>query len=164
MSYQDERDMASGRYRWDKPWGGPVAKSSGAAVHKTIRLLKADPGEDQQIVTGIVYAPGEVDSQGDFADAATIEKACYNFALTGGAPGVQHDPSTVGDGRIKILENYIAPCDLTFPGGGTATCGSWIQTFKILDSALWADVKAGRLTGLSLAGIAQRTPVAAGGA
>lgn len=35
--------------------------------------------EAQRYTLGIVYAPDEVDSQGDFSDAKEIEKACHNF-------------------------------------------------------------------------------------
>jgi len=35
--------------------------------------------EMQRIVLGVVYAPDEVDLQGDFSDAPTIEKACHEF-------------------------------------------------------------------------------------
>ena len=39
-------------------------------------LTKSAP---ERITLGIVYAPMEVDSQGDYATADAIEKACYDF-------------------------------------------------------------------------------------
>lgn len=39
-------------------------------------LQKSDP---QRYTLGVVYEPDTVDSQGDFADASEIEKACWEF-------------------------------------------------------------------------------------
>lgn len=139
----------------DRSWDSPISKVA-SPITKSIRLLKADGPTDQQIVTGIVYEPGVVDSQGDYATAETIEAACYDFALNGGKPGVQHDPNSVGDGRIAILESYICPADCEI-GGQAVTKGTWIQTLKILDTALWAAIKSGEVTGLSLGGAAVRS-------
>lgn len=46
-------------------------------VHRPLRVLKTQA--QQRYTLGVVYAPGEVDSQGDYAEAPEIEQACWDF-------------------------------------------------------------------------------------
>jgi DNA adenine methylase len=61
------------------------------------------------------------------------------------------------DGRLKILENYIAPVDFSI-NDNPVKKGSWLMVIRVLDDKLWEGVKAGKLTGLSIGGSAVRTP------
>jgi hypothetical protein len=42
-----------------------------------MRILKSDA--KQRYTLGVVYAPNEVDTQGDYAEAPEIEQACWGF-------------------------------------------------------------------------------------
>ena len=46
----------------------------------------------EQIVWGEVYAPGFVDSQGDFMTPEEVKKACYNFMRKGRPVEHRHEP------------------------------------------------------------------------
>jgi len=50
------------------------------AVELTSRILKRD--DTQRFTLGVVYEPETLDSQGDWASAGTIEKACWSFTRT----------------------------------------------------------------------------------
>ena len=105
------------------------------------RLIKSDA--PQRYTLGIVYSPDVVDSQGDWATAAEIEKACHQFMreltdqgaiamalveaepgdeitiylsdddLAKRATGVQHQVR--GDDLGDVVENFIAPVDFDIP-------------------------------------------------
>jgi hypothetical protein len=57
-------------------WGGK--KPEGLEVFET-PLKKITKSEEKRMVYGIVYSPDEVDSQGEYASRAEIEKAAYGF-------------------------------------------------------------------------------------
>jgi len=106
---------------------------------------------EEQIVYGIVYAPNEVDTQGDFSTEEEIRKAAYSFALNGFKMKINHR-----GGRIlaTVLESYLAPSDLTIEETPIQK-GTWLLCAKIHDKDIWKKVKEGEITGFSMAGIAE---------
>jgi len=105
---------------------------------------------EEQIVCGIVYEPNEEDAQGDMATAEEIRKAAYQFMEDVQAFKINHKGKNI---KAKVLESYIAPGNLTIAGQKIKK-GSWLLTTRILDKAIWDDIKSGDLTGYSMAGYA----------
>jgi len=106
---------------------------------------------DEHIVYGIVYEPDTKDAQGDQATAAEIKKAAYDFMEHCQDFKVMHKGKKV---KIKILENYIAPVNFSI-GKRKVKKGSWVLVTRVLDKDVWKDIKAGKLTGYSMAGYAK---------
>lgn len=119
-------------------------------VKRDIEIVPVEKG-DEQIVYGIVYEPDTVDAQGDQANADEIKKAAYGFMENAQAFKVMHKGKKV---KVQILENYIAPVDFTI-AKRTVKKGSWVLVTRVLDKELWKDIKAGNLTGYSMAGYAK---------
>jgi hypothetical protein len=46
-------------------------------------------------------------------------------------------------------------------GGSDVPEGTWLMGLRVNDDGLWADVKAGKLTGLSIGGFAKKEQLAA---
>lgn len=122
----------------------------GEEIEKDIVIVPVKKG-DQHICYGIVYEPDTVDAQGDSANAEEIKKAAYDFMEHVQTFKVMHKGKKV---NIKILENYIAPVDFTI-AKKTVKKGSWVLVTRVLDSKVWKDIKAGKLTGYSMAGYAK---------
>jgi len=141
------------------------------ANNKTIIYKSVNPGGDQNlnkefsikkfdeekgVVYGIVYSPGEVDSQGDIATAEEIEKAAYNFLknLRNRNIDKQHNQVTdegyVGESWITKENDSLFPDD---------PVGSWAVGIKITNDKTKEGIKKGELSGLSMAGYAQREDV-----
>ena len=80
-----------------------------------------------------------------------IRKAAYTFMENAQAFKVMHKGKKV---KVKILENYIAPCDFTIEKREVKK-GSWVLVTRVLDKKLWQEIKAGKLTGYSMAGYAK---------
>ena len=108
--------------------------------------------EDQHIVCGIIYEPDTPDTDGDQADAETIQKAIFDWMANEPKFKINHKKNFLG---YKILECYIAPSTLDI-NGHEIKKGTAILTLKILDESVWADIKEGRLTGFSMSGTAER--------
>lgn len=123
-------------------------KNDNKEVKKEIKELVPLEKSDEQIVYGIVYEPDTTDAQGDQANAEEIKKAAYDFMENVQTFKVMHKGKRV---KVKILENYIAPVDFTV-NKRKVKKGSWVLVTRVLDKKLWKDIKAGNLTGYSMAG------------
>jgi len=121
------------------------AVDTGMASHSVMKL-----DEEMQRAYGIVYGPGEVDAQGDFANAATIRKAADEFMLHKRMDKVdkQHDFNPLPD--VYVAESWLLrKGDALFP---TEAEGAWAVGVQIDNAEVWAQLKKGELAGLSLAG------------
>ena len=116
---------------------------------KTIRLIKKRDAAQQLILTEI-YLPNELDSQGDFIRAATLEKLAHQFTLDGHHKNVTvaHDGKPI---NAAVVESFVArKNDPDFKAG------SWVGVIKIFDSAIWNLVQKGALRGVSFEGSGTR--------
>jgi len=108
---------------------------------------------DQQIVYGVVSEPDTIDLQGDRLSKAEIRKACHKFMMQSQKINKEHE----GPAKADIIESYIAPTDFKC-NGQVVKAGSWVMAVKIHDKDVWKAVKAGEITGFSIAGQGERTP------
>lgn len=130
-----------------------AAKRASFSAASTI-IKGVDPG-DERFVLGIVLKPEEIDAQDDIYSADEIRQAAHKFMTDFGGLGLQHQVNV--NGKVKILETYIAPQDLTF-GSEVVKKGTWLLGVRVLDDKLWSMVKSGELTGFSIGGSARRVP------
>ncbi|MBE2984653.1 hypothetical protein CCAL9344_01305 [Campylobacter sp. RM9344] len=111
-----------------------------------VNFKKSD--DEQGVVYGIVYAPDEVDTQGDFANANEIKRAAYNFmkrADLGYCVDVNHDFNIA---NAYICESWIVKSKDEF----FSEVGAWAVGIKLEDEDLKQMVKNGAITGLSMYG------------
>jgi hypothetical protein len=129
-----------------------------AQVDLTIRLRKADAeGKYYAVVT----EPELPDSQGDRFAPEVIEKMCHSFMRRYAMAKAEHSPDVHHSGRdagADLIENFIAPCDLTL-AGEPVTAGSWVQAWWIDDPLTKAEIERDEITGLSLEGTGFRHPI-----
>ncbi|KAB2460780.1 hypothetical protein F8160_00130 [Bacillus sp. CH126_4D] len=122
---------------------------------KEVKIIKGED-EDQKLVYGIVYSPGSAedssthDAHGDFMTAEDIEKSAHNFIAKYRNIDAQHDFNA---GAGEVVESYVAPVDMEI-NGETITKGTWVLVTKATDE-IWEDIKDGKMTGYSLAGVAE---------
>ena len=165
------------------------AVAKGAAVHKFNRTLidralgllpasaglrkadaAAEPAEERFVLSLVLEpndgqngAPLKPDTQGDIYSADAIRKACHAWMENSGALDLAHSWEALGRGKVRILENFIAPAGFSLGEGPDAypvIKGSWLLGIRVVDDALWAACKAGKLGAYSVGGDAVRTPVA----
>lgn len=110
--------------------------------------------EEQRIVGGIVYAPDEVDSQGDYTDRDEIWDAMKGYMIeTGGVMKIMHKGKKI---NAPVVEVFQAEVD-TVKDGGHIPAGAWYQANYIPedDDDTWEAIKSGELSGYSMAGNAE---------
>lgn len=118
------------------------------------RIVIKDQAE--RLVYGEVYAPLQIDTDGEAMTAEEIEKMAHNFMMHRGtdAIDVQHDYMPSG---CLVVESFIARKD--DPDGFVN--GSWVLGVKVLPDELWDQVQKGELNGFSFAGNADSQKVRA---
>ncbi|PEA03395.1 XkdF-like putative serine protease domain-containing protein [Bacillus cereus] len=122
---------------------------------KEVKIIKGED-EEQKLVYGIVYSPGSAedtsthDVHGDFMTAEDIERSAHNFIAKYRNIDTQHDFNA---GAGEVVESYVAPVDMEI-NGEIITKGTWVLVTKATDE-IWKDIKDGKMTGYSLAGIAE---------
>lgn len=123
-----------------------------SVLEKRIPLLKTD---EERYVLGVVLEPETVDAQDDIYSAAAVRDAAHRFMEQYQNIGLMH--RGVINGRVKILESYLAPTSFSLDGAQVRK-GTWLLAVRVLDDELWAQIKSGDLTGLSIGGSAARAP------
>jgi len=123
-------------------------KDSGEDIRerRTFSIVKVKP--KQRKVMGIVYAPLQPDSDGDYMEAAEIEKASDFFMQNHQRVDEMHD---FVHGVASITQNFIARAgDPDFPEG------AWVVEVKIHSDEVWKKVLKGEYKAFSFAGTARR--------
>lgn len=126
-----------------------IAKAeNGKAAFATFgKIVKTD--SENHFVTGIVYEPMSVDTQGDCMTAEEIQKAAHWYAKNGTGVDVQHDEKKL-DGAC-VVESWIAKADFTLDKTDIKK-GTWLMTVEISDPDVWSKIEEGELTGFSMGG------------
>lgn len=133
-------------------WKSSDPKASEGAAERVIPFAKVD--EDKRLVLGIVYSPGQVDTQGDWAEAPEIEKAAHGFLKASAQHNIDKQHDFVPAGAF-VAESWITKQgDPLFPN---EPAGSWAVAIKVEDDELWKQVKTGEVKGLSMAGCAMNS-------
>lgn len=127
----------------------PVRKALSAV--DVAHIAKAD--DELRYVLGVVLEPDRVDAQGDTIDAETIRKACWIYMTEFQNRGLQHEQLV--NQAVKLVECWITKHDETF-GERVLKAGTWLAGFHVPDDDIWAAVKEGRLTGLSIGGVSTK--------
>ena len=111
--------------------------------------------EDEQLLTGIVLEPDEVDAQNDTVNKSEIKNAAYRFLAKYNKStrlGLMH--TTFSNVGIELVESWVARASAAM-GGKPVKEGSWLMTVHVTDGKLWRKVKEGKITGFSIGGAAK---------
>jgi len=115
--------------------------------------------EEERYVLFIVLEPlkgdGDVDAQKDKYNKPEVRKAFFYWTEKGRKFGLMHK-QLLKDSDVTLCENYLAPVDFN-EGGQSIREGTWLMGTRINSDAIWADIKSGKLTGVSIGGYATRT-------
>jgi len=132
-----------------------IWKSAGTEQEQDMNLARtfeiAKTSDTKRMVYGVVYAPDDIDTDGEYATAAEIEKASHAFmrGLLVKNVDTNHDYNPKD---AFVAESWLlrAP-DPLFKEEKE---GAWAVGIKIDDDELWREVQSGSLKGLSMAGTA----------
>lgn len=131
---------------------GLILKNVDGRVEE-IKLTKFD--EETRRAYGIVYAPDQVDSQGEYTDAAEIRKAADDFMQNGRMKNVDTNHDFEPKDAFVAEQWLTKENDSMFPD---EPLGAWAVGIQVNTDKLWEQVKKGELVGISLAGTAETEP------
>lgn len=100
--------------------------------------------ELSRIAYAELLVPGERSVFGDRWTAEGIRSAMEVFATKGYGLDVEHDENDVTGNGMVVVESFLAR-----EGDPTFVEGAWVVAIKFTDEALWQQVLAGELNGLS---------------
>lgn len=118
-------------------------------VRLSVSICKID--EEQQIVTGEVYAPFIIDSHGDMMEPKDVEQLSHSFMakMLNRHIDIMHNNKPAD---AIAVESFIAKDHDGYNEG------AWVLSTKILDKALWADIKQGKYNGYSMEAMVKKVP------
>lgn len=119
-------------------------------------IMKAD--DEKRLVTALVLEPDVFDAQDDTSTAEDIERAAHFYMINGRVIGFRH--KTKAD--AQLVESFIAKSAFTIDGPNgkqKVKKGTWLVVIKVNDDKLWADIKSGKINGVSVGGFGQRVAV-----
>jgi hypothetical protein len=112
-------------------------------------VVKSD---EKQIVMGVVYAPGQIDTDGETMTVEAIEKMAYDFMMHKRLDHIDYMHNCEKSGSLTV-ESFIArEGDPDFPAG------SWVMAVKVFDPSIWSQIKKGEINGFSFYGKATPIP------
>ena len=109
--------------------------------------------KEKKMVYGIVYAPNEEDTDGDFMTPEEIEKMAYDFMKNGRTRNVDRQHDFQPDEGFVAESWLIRKNDPLFPHEKE---GAWAVGIKVENKETWEDIKKGVINGISLAGVGRR--------
>ena len=130
------------------------ADSGSPDIERLFRIIKVDA--EKRMVYGIVYAPGEVDTEGDTMEAEEIEKMAYNFMAKRRTTNVDLQHDFEGDEGFVAESWIIRKNDPLF---GDEPEGAWAVGIKVTNDDTWEAVKKGDIAGLSMGGFSEAEPL-----
>ena len=110
-----------------------------------------DPKTYKKLIHAVVYAPNELDYDGEFMEAEQIEEAAHRAFIDRIPIRTEHGPK-IG---AHLVESYIAPVPMNLkgPNGPQAVPqGAWVVAIQFTDDEEWAKVLNGQYRGISVGG------------
>ena len=122
----------------------------GSGAYAAIGAPIASKSAAEQVVTAPVLVPDQPDRERHRYSAENIAAVAESFL-----PGGQVDSQHFGSDVARPTESYVLD-EATEIGGREVPAGSWIVSAKVTDDAVWRQIEAGEITGMSV-----QAPVAA---
>jgi hypothetical protein len=145
-----------------------ISKNGLRVVSRT-EVAKTKDATEERYILGLVLEPTlkaddqiKPDTQRDVYTEETIRAAAHGWMEKHGKIDLTHNWEALKNDQVRVLESYLAPCDLNIGEGEDQrkiTKGSWLLALRVLDDAIWADVKAGKIGAFSIGGEATRKPL-----
>jgi hypothetical protein len=125
--------------------------SSNVSKHRSFVVSKSEAAEEQREIMCVAMVADEIDAHGDLFTPAAVKFAADNFLI---GYNVTKDVGINHSGELPDIDLIGSWATIN---GGTfdelvAPPNSWVVKFKVNDDAVWAGVKAGDYTGVSIEG------------
>lgn len=129
-----------------------VMKRDGSNTVRLVPIAKLDA--PNRTITYEVYRPDARDTHKDWMSAEQIYKSMVFWMENSQEFDADHD---FAKREARVIENWQLKEDWVM-GDESFPTGTWMQTTKILDDALWASIEKGEYNYVSIAGTAKAVP------
>jgi len=110
--------------------------------------------EEKRIAYGVVYQPETIDAHGEYASAATLEKAAHDFMFNARQYNIDKEHSNIQE-KAAVVESHIIKTAAEGAFYNDAKPGAWVVGVKVKDDALWEMVKT-KYRSFSMGGYAKK--------
>jgi len=138
---------------WAEPGEKPKLIDVRKISSKTIPVYRAKP----HYVLAPVLVPNEPDWYGDIISEEEIRKAATKWLHEYRKVGIFHK-NELEDTQARVVDSFIAPVDLVLDNKKIKR-GTWLLGIEIKDNTLWGMIETGKISGLSMEGVAIRREV-----
>jgi hypothetical protein len=129
----------------------------GAQIHGVFFLpalvFKTYSDGEYHYAFGEVYAPLQIDSDGEAMTAEEIQKLAHEFIARGLVDAIDLEHSKKASG-VVVVEFFIAR-----PGDPDYSEGAWVLGVRIQDDEIWEKIQAGEINGFSFNATMDKTKV-----
>lgn len=108
-----------------------------------LQALKSFSSGEYHYVFGEVYAPLQVDTDGETMTAGDIQKLAHDFLSDGGGT-IDINHNHIPAEGIEVVESFIARS-----GDPEYREGAWVLGLRMKEGQVWDAIKAGELNGFS---------------
>ena len=131
-----------------------VDKQFGVELEKTVPIFKSEESWKEGVVYGIVYSVEEVDSDGDYASAEEVQKACWKFMEDYQTMNIMH---TYGleKSDYALVECACALSDVKI-GENEIKKGDWYIAVRVNNPQLREMIESEELSSFSMEGTASK--------
>ena len=122
-------------------------------------IKEADDFMEKGQLVAAVWLPNRQDREGDWADAATVEKMAHSFARNGMNVDLRHDEKPLTKEQVYVAESFVIQkndprfANLTdYDGTPVDPTGGWGAVFQIESPELRKEYREGKWGGVSMMG------------
>jgi hypothetical protein len=109
----------------------------------SLPVFKTYSDGDYHYAFGEVYAPLQIDSDGETMTAEEIRKLAHEFIAKGLVDAIDLEHSKKASG-VRVVESFIARA-----GDPDYREGAWVLGVRIQDEQIWEKIKSGLINGFS---------------
>lgn len=155
-------------------WTIPVQFAEIEDIEKSLVDIKVIKQNEERVVAAAVLVPDIPDLHGDQYDGPTVRMAAYYF-MEHYLQDRRHGIDVMHNGKIipnaiRVIQSFVLDEETTYPVDVpvadeehlsrerkdlTYPADTWIIYARVLSDELWEDIKKGKYTGWSMAGLAR---------
>jgi hypothetical protein len=126
----------------------------------TAAAVVVKAAEEQRYTLAVAYPADKLDLHGEYMSARDLEQSAWDYVAKHRSVGLWHAEGTEGHGTVVESYIYRGP-DWTLTGADGSSvvvkAGDWMLGVQ-WDVPAWAEIKKGRIDGMSMQGRAIRVP------
>lgn len=115
-----------------------------------VKITKTN--DEKRLVYGVVYAPNQIDTHGEFMTSEEIEKMAHRFMKLQLRKTIDVNHNQVPIKSYPVESYIVDNSNSEYP------LGAWVVGVKIEDDSMWQSIKNGNINGFSFQAMVRKVP------